>query len=113
MFDELQRMCLTLPEAARVDIAAWDDQPTFRVRGKNFVFADAAGTKVTLKLSDEEATWVADNIDGASRARYGLGKHGWVSIPLPQDVEQLREWVLESYCLVAPKTLARRIAELR
>jgi hypothetical protein len=30
-----------VPEAERVDIAEWGDLPSFRVRGKNFVFFDA------------------------------------------------------------------------
>ena len=44
---------------------------------------------------------------------YGLGKSGWVSVRLEAGAkvsfEQLRAWVLESYCAVAPKTLAARV----
>ena len=38
----LERIVARLPEAERVDIEAWGDEPTFRVRGKNFVFTDQA-----------------------------------------------------------------------
>ena len=106
----LEDLALALPEAQRVDIDTWDGQPTFRVRGKNFAFTDKDGTRVTVKLPSEEAAWVADNVPGAFPSRYGLGKHGWVVIPLAGlDRGQLREWLVESYRLVAPKTLARHV----
>ena len=106
----LEDLALALPEAQRVDIDAWDGQPTFRVRGKNFAFTDKDGTRVTVKLPSEEAAWVADHVPGAFPSRYGLGKHGWVVIPLAGlDRDQLREWLVESYRLVAPKTLARHV----
>jgi hypothetical protein len=38
----LEEIVSRLPEAKRVDIEAWGDHPSFRVRGKNFVFCDAA-----------------------------------------------------------------------
>jgi predicted DNA-binding protein (MmcQ/YjbR family) len=45
---------------------------------------------------------------------YGLGKSGWVSAKLDDksqaSFEMLREWVLESYCAVAPKGLAERLS---
>jgi len=45
---------------------------------------------------------------------YGLGKSGWVSAKLDDksqaSFEMLREWVLESYCAVAPKGLAERVS---
>jgi predicted DNA-binding protein (MmcQ/YjbR family) len=106
----LELLALALPQAQRVDIAAWDDQPTFRVRGKNFAFSDKHGSRVTVKLPTEEAAWVADNVPGAFPATYGLGRHGWVVIPLAGIApDQLREWLVESYRLVAPRALARQV----
>lgn len=35
--DRLMAVAAELPEAERVDIEAWGGEPTFRVRGKNFV----------------------------------------------------------------------------
>lgn len=98
-----------LPEAERVDIAAWDGQPTFRVRGKNFVFTTPDVRTLTLKLPPEEAAAVVATEDYAEPTGYGLGRHGWISLTLgPRpDWEQLREWVRTSYTLVAPKRLAR------
>ena len=47
---------------------------------------------------------------------YGLGKSGWVSAKFEASsepsLELLREWVKESYCAVAPKSLAARVSSL-
>jgi predicted DNA-binding protein (MmcQ/YjbR family) len=103
-----------LPEAERVDIEAWDGEPTFRVRGKNFVFAHPEFTSITVKLPKEEATAVAASDQAVTPTGYGLGKHGWVSVALPARVSagrwrELEEWIRTSYTLVAPKALARQV----
>ncbi|MFN8184563.1 MAG: MmcQ/YjbR family DNA-binding protein [Candidatus Nanopelagicales bacterium] len=107
---ELEGLALALPEARRVDVEGWDGQPTFRVRGKNFAFTDRLGSRVTVKLTAAEAEWVVAHTQGAFPARYGLGRHGWVVIPTAGlDPTQLREWLADSYRLVAPKSLARLV----
>ncbi len=112
----LERIAAELPEAQRVDIEEWGDHPTFRVRGKNFVFADAEATSLTVKLGKPEAEAVVATDPDATPAAYGLGRHGWVSLSVPPGVseprwEQLREWIRTSYTLVAPKKLARIVAD--
>ncbi len=113
-FERIEKLALSLPEAQRVDIEAWGGEPTYRVRGKNFVFTDAAGRGVTVKLSKEEAEAVVATVEDAHPTGYGLGRHGWVSVDLPKRLsaarwQEVEEWILTSYSLVAPKTLARRI----
>lgn len=108
----LQQIVDDLPEAHRVDIEEWGGHPTFRVRGKNFVFCDPDATSLTVKLGKDEAAAVVATDPAACPAAYGLGRHGWVmlTVPVAADAEwwdQLREWVRTSYTLVAPKTLAR------
>lgn len=107
--DRLEKIALALPEASRVDIEAWDGEPTFRVRKKNFVFSNQEASGISVKLSPEEAEAVIATEPGAEPTGYGLGRHGWVSIDLGKkpDWEQVTEWVRTSYTLVAPKTLAR------
>ena len=109
--DRLQAIALDLPEATRVDIEAWDGEPTFRVRKKNFVFTHPDCTNITVKLPKEEAEAVVATEPGAEPTGYGLGRHGWVSIELgpTPDWEQVTEWVRTSYTLVAPKALARQV----
>jgi hypothetical protein len=54
----LERIVARLPEAQRVDIEAWGGEPTFRVRGKNFVFTDEAARGLSVELPKEEAAAV-------------------------------------------------------
>ena len=110
----LATMALALPEAERVDIEAWDGEPTFRVRGKNFVFANTEGTGMSVKLPKDEAAAVVEHDDHAEPTGYGLGRHGWVSVTFTARMsaarwQQIEEWVRTSYTLVAPKTLARQV----
>jgi predicted DNA-binding protein (MmcQ/YjbR family) len=64
---------------------------------------------VTLKLKDEEAHAHALTSPGAEPAGYGLGRSGWVRIPLEEQkapaAELLCDWVEESYRVIAPKKL--------
>lgn len=112
--DRLEAIVDRLPEAERVDIAEWGDHPAFRVRGKNFVFSAVDASGLSFKLSKDEAAAVVATDDAASPGGYGLGRHGWVNLQLPADVDeerwrQVEEWVRTSYTLVAPKTLARAV----
>jgi predicted DNA-binding protein (MmcQ/YjbR family) len=111
----LEAVALALPEAERVDVEAWGDHPTFRVRGKNFVFCDDGATNLTVKLPHDEAAAVVATVPGAEPAGYGLGRHGWVNLPVTADADddtwdEVAELVRTSYCLVAPKRLAREVA---
>jgi predicted DNA-binding protein (MmcQ/YjbR family) len=108
----LERIVARLPEAERVDIEAWGGEPTFRVRGKNFVFTDRIARAISVKLPKDEAAAVVATDPRAEPTGYGLGRHGWVSIELGDAADQSRwqeveEWVRTSYTLVAPRSLAK------
>ncbi|WP_344602301.1 MmcQ/YjbR family DNA-binding protein [Sporichthya brevicatena] len=110
----LEAVALALPEAERVDIESWGDHPTFRVRGKNFVFCDQAATHLTVKLPSEEAAGLVASRENAEPAGYGLGRSGWVALTLAESLPaaewaEVAEMVETSYRLVAPKTLVRRL----
>jgi predicted DNA-binding protein (MmcQ/YjbR family) len=110
--DRLERIVGVLPEAERVDIAAWDDHPTFRVRNKNFVFCDQEARHLSVKLPPDEAGAVVATDPDVEPAGYGLGRHGWIAVTLPARPSaarwaQVEEWVRTSYALVAPKRLAQ------
>ena len=114
--DHLESIVARLPEVARVDIEAWGDEPTFRVAGKNFIFAGEDGRTVTVKLTVDEATAVVATDPGVVPTGYGLGRAGWVSITLTSRPSAARwreveEWIRTSYTLVAPKRLARQVLE--
>jgi predicted DNA-binding protein (MmcQ/YjbR family) len=112
----LERIVARLPEAERIDVAEWGDHPTFRVRGKNFVFCDVDATHLTVKLPKDEAAAVVATDARAESAGYRLGRHGWVAITLDRSLDpggwqELEEWVRTSYTLVAPKRLANQVLE--
>jgi predicted DNA-binding protein (MmcQ/YjbR family) len=114
--ERLEKLVSRLPEAERVDIAEWGDHPTFRVRGKNFVFSDVEARGFSLKLPKEEAAAVVALDPAVTPAGYGLGRHGWVDVSLPEVVDdarwaQVEEWVRTSYTLVAPKRLAKVVLD--
>lgn len=110
-FERLEMLAMAMPEAERVDIEAWDGEPTFRVRNKNFVFASSDGSGFTAKLPKDEATAVCESDPLVVPTGYGLGRHGWVSVDIEPDTseerwQQIAEWVHTSFTLVAPKKLA-------
>jgi predicted DNA-binding protein (MmcQ/YjbR family) len=102
---ELLSFALSLPEA-------WEDRPwgdtVAKVRKKIFVFVGSES--ITVKL--DESHGHALSVEGAAPTGYGLGRSGWVTVPVagvPLDV--LRDWVEESYRIVAPKQLAALLDE--
>lgn len=112
--ERIERIAMALPEATRVDIEAWDGEPTFRVRKKNFIFCSSDGRLITVKLDKEEAAAVVASDPDASECGYGLGRHGWVTVrlnarPTKDRWTEVEEWIRSSYILVAPKTLARAV----
>jgi predicted DNA-binding protein (MmcQ/YjbR family) len=110
--ESLLEFALTLPEA-------WEDHPwgdtVVKVRKKIFVFLGEGGSEsfgMSVKL--DESLDAALALDGAEPTGYGLGKAGWVSVPLKgrsPSIGVLRDWVEESYRRVAPKTLVRALDE--
>jgi len=106
--ERLLAFALSLPGA--VEDHPWGEDVA-KVSGKVFVFLGAAGSRlITVKL--DESHGHALSIEGAERTGYGLGRSGWVNVPLPApgvSAALLRDWIEESYRIVAPKRL---VAEL-
>jgi len=106
--DKLLVFALSLP-------GSFKDQPwgedVAKVNGKIFVFLGPQSSKrMTVKLDESHGHALA--IEGAEPTGYGLGKSGWVTVPLraPEvSLDLLRDWIEESYRIVAPKRL---VAEL-
>jgi len=109
--EQLRRFALELPEA-------YEDFPwgevVVKVNKKIFVFLGAAGPDETggcgVKLREFHEQALA--IPGAAPSGYGLGKAGWVSIQLGEDIPSvgvLTDFVEESYRIVAPKRLVAQL----
>ena len=104
---------LALPES-------YEDHPwgetVVKVNKKIFLFlgvedgSHPAGFSVKLPESRDQAM----QIPGAEPTGYGLGKAGWVSVPLEvglPPIGVLHDWVEESYRTVAPKKLIAVLKE--
>jgi len=103
--DRVREFALSLPEAAEKH--PWGEDVA-KVRGKIFVFLGGTTPTITVKLVESHPH--ALSVDGAAPTGYGLGKAGWVTVPVPGlPAATLRDWVEESYRVVAPKRL---VAEL-
>jgi predicted DNA-binding protein (MmcQ/YjbR family) len=110
----IEKIVAELPEAERVDVAEWGDHPTFRVRGKNFIFCDGTGQHLSVKLTKDEAAAVVATDPAVEPCGYGLGRHGWISFSVSPRASaarwrEIEEWIRTSYTLVAPKKLARLV----
>jgi predicted DNA-binding protein (MmcQ/YjbR family) len=103
----LLRYALELPEA--YEDHPWGDT-VVKVRKKIFTFLGEGHeglARMTVKLTDSHAH--AMSLPGAVPTGYGLGRAGWVTLPLAADLappDLLCDWLEESYRLVAPKRLA-------
>ena len=104
----LREFAMTLPETSE---GASCVNRAFKVRNKNFLFvgerSDGA-CKVMLKLGEsmDQATELV-----AKDSRFEVGSSGWTTVrfdmsELP-DTALLKQWVSESYRLLAPKSLLK------
>ena len=107
---KVREFALGLPGAA--EEFPWGESVA-KVNKKVFVFLGVDDGSyplgVTVKLTDDTAHAHALTAPGAEPAGYGLGKAGWVSVPLEPkgspSAELLCDWVEESYRAIAPKRL--------
>jgi predicted DNA-binding protein (MmcQ/YjbR family) len=112
MRNGLLSFALSLPGA--FEDHPWGDEAVAKVNGKIFVFFGAGeGTPdIAIAVKLDESLEQALAVPGAAPTGYGLGRGGWVTVPLlpttpPLDV--LKDWVEESYRRVAPKRLAAEL----
>ena len=110
----LEAIALALPEAERVDIEAWDGEPTFRVRNKLFAMYASAGNH---HGDGRPAAWInaapanQELLVKAEPDRYFVpayvGPSGWVGVWLDRDPswDAIAELLRDGYRRVAPKRL--------
>jgi predicted DNA-binding protein (MmcQ/YjbR family) len=106
----VRALCLALPETFERE--AWE-HPTFRVgggKGKIFCTAAVDGSTCTMKSDPEEREALLAQGDPFFLPPYVGGK-GWVGVRLDRrtDWDEVAELIATSYCLIAPKRLARQI----
>jgi predicted DNA-binding protein (MmcQ/YjbR family) len=99
---ELRKLAFSLP-------GAWEDHPwgedVAKVGTKVFVsFGREADFGIGVKL--DRSRLFALTQPGVKEMGYGLGRSGWVEVRVGKGdipLAMYREWILESYELVAPK----------
>jgi predicted DNA-binding protein (MmcQ/YjbR family) len=108
---QLRAFALSFP-CAREDFP-WGER-VVKANAKVFVFLghdeDTGPPLMTVKLVESHGHALA--LDGAGPTGYGLGRAGWVNVPLHAEgvtLDLLRDWIEESYRIVAPRRL---VAEL-
>jgi len=109
--DRLRTICMAMPEA--VERETWEI-PTYRIRGKIFALQSVIQERESVWCKAQEGS--QQLLVQADPARFFvppyLGHKGWVGMWLDKgaDWKEVAELVRRSYCLIAPKKLAARLA---
>jgi predicted DNA-binding protein (MmcQ/YjbR family) len=91
----------------------WPGHDDLAVNDKTFAYLSVAGEPFSMSCKLRFTSEVALELPYASPTGYGLGRAGWVTFE-PSDkemppLEQLNEWIDESYRAQAPKKLVREL----
>lgn len=109
----LRQAAMQYPEAVAGIACAGTtlEKQTIKVRNKAFLFLGA--NDAMLKLSD--SLTVATELAATEPNRFKVGAHGWVTITFVEGQSPpnapLKDWVSESYRLLAPKQLVATLSE--
>ena len=91
----------------------WPEHDDLAVNDKTFAYLPVAGQPFSLSVKLPYTSEVALELPYAKATAYGLGKSGWVSFTPPEDgmpsLDQLKEWIDESYRAQAPKKLVKEL----
>jgi len=91
----------------------WPGHDDLAVNDKTFAYLSADGEPFSLSCKLRFTSEVALDLPYAKPTGYGLGKSGWVSFtPSDEEIpplEQMQEWIDESYRAQAPKRLVKAL----
>jgi predicted DNA-binding protein (MmcQ/YjbR family) len=115
--EKLTKQEKTLRDFALAYPTATEDFPwghrTFKVNKKAFVFMATMEGITSLSLKLPKSNRAALQLKNSEPTHYGLGKHGWVSFTFDSGddlpIDQLKQWIDESFRAVAPKTLVKKM----
>lgn len=102
---KLRAFALSLPQAH--EDFPWGER-VVKVGRKVFVFLGSDETEGAITVKLVESHGHALSLEGARPTGYGLGRAGWVTVPLAADgltLDLLRDLIEESYRIVAPRRL--------
>lgn len=102
--EQLRGFCLSLPEANE---RSHQGRPDLRVRDRIFATLPPDGRTVNLKTTPLALDMLLRSGSGTYRDAWG-GR--WVGVEVDRVPRgELRELVLEAYCLAAPRSLASAV----
>ena len=91
----------------------WPGHDDLAVNDKTFAYLPVAGDPFQLSVKLPYTGEVALDLPFATPTGYGLGKSGWVSFTPSQaeipSLDQLKDWIDESYRAQAPKKLVKEL----
>jgi predicted DNA-binding protein (MmcQ/YjbR family) len=104
--DRIRSIAVALPETT--EELTWETSINFRVRHKIFCFP-SDGSSIMVKADREELPALLGD-PRVTPAPY-LARGGWVVLDLSTAVDwtEVTELIHTSYCLIAPKTLAKQV----
>ena len=103
--DRMRESALALPEAT--EEVTWGTDVNFRVRTKIFCFPGEESMTIKVDPDEREALLATGQFEVAAY----VGRFGWLTMTLPRkpDWEEIAELITTSYCLIAPKSLAKKV----
>ena len=108
---ELRAFGLTYPGAHGK--APWPGHDDLAVNNKTFAYLAADGEPFSISCKLKYTAEAALQLLYAEPTGYGLGKSGWVTFTPGEaempSIEQLKEWIDESYRAQAPKKLVKEL----
>ena len=109
---ELRRICLAYPEAEE---AGGVGTPTFKVRGKIFCMRHSLHEVARWSVWFKAPKGAQEVVVASDPARFFVppfvGHNGWIGayLDVPQDWDELADYIDESYRMTAPKTLVKQL----
>ena len=93
--------------------APWPGHDDLAVKDKTFAYLPAEGEPFSLSAKLPFTGPEARELPWAQPTGYGLGKSGWISFNPPEgeipSLQQLKDWIDESYRAQAPKALIKQL----
>lgn len=106
----LRLAALAFPEVT--ETFPWGES-AFKVRGKVFLFLNESQDDLVFSLKLPHRHLLAAELPGCSPTGYGLGKSGWITVRINAQadfaLDQLLDWLDESYRAIAPKAVVRQL----
>jgi predicted DNA-binding protein (MmcQ/YjbR family) len=111
IMNELRAFGLTYPGAHGK--APWPGHDDLAVNDKTFAYLAAEGEPFSISCKLKYTGEAALQLPFAKPTGYGLGKSGWVTFTPSEaempSIEQLKEWIDESYRARAPRKLVQQL----